>query len=309
MGRPAENWPGSYPEHNWEADLAEAEEELARYRRPQSGGKLVFDFVFGLVCPGLLLVADPGIFTSELGTSAVFAPYLAQPTHVLAGILGVALALWLVTGARHPVLGLVLVGLFVVGLIVSLVLAFGLLRFAVVHALFVSGVLALTPWLTAFVFLRNTLRAIRAGAQVSGVLTALSLLVVAAAALLIFGAIGKRRAERARTVEAMFLSDDADDHERAVSIILDTWLVDFDRIAHAYMAMGEDDPRRKRVADSYYALTGQPIENAVERLRGESATSTPLDAPPLPEETLPPDAAGPRDPNLPWHEPAPEPAP
>jgi hypothetical protein len=129
---------------------------------------------------------------------------------------------------------------------------------------------------------------------------------VAAGGLAVFGGIGKHRAERARYVEALFLSEDAEDHERAVTLILDTWLVSFDRIAHAYQAMAEDDPRRERVAESYYALTNEPIEDAVRRLRGEETEAfTPVEGPP-PEEPLPPEAGGPQDPNLPWREPPPE---
>jgi hypothetical protein len=281
-----------YTELDFPAEPSEAiEAELAYYRQRPSPGWIVFDLCFGLLAPAVLLLADPAVFTHEVAPRAAFPPHLALPTHVLTGLLGLALLVWLGSGAWRPLLGLVLAGPLGLGVLISLVLAAKLTHFGLVHSELLSGLLALTLWLTLLVFVRQTARAVRAGAQASVVLTLLSLLVGAAAPLTGFVLVAKERAEHARFLEALFLSDDEKDHERAVDLILQSPWVDLDRIADAYHVLPKDDARRERIARSYLSLTGEPMEDALRRLGYLPPPPPAPDAwPPEEEEEEPADA-------------------
>ncbi len=282
-----ESYPGAYPPHDAREDIAAIEDELARARRSVSGGQLAFDFFFGLVTPGLLLLFDPAVFTHDVAPQAAFGPHLALPAHVLAGVVGVALGAWLLSGARRPVLGILFAGPFAVGAIFSLLLAARLIGFGIGHADLLSGLLAITLWITVFVFIRQTARAVRAGADASAGLAGLSLVVGTVVVLCVFSAVARHRAERAEFLEALFLSDDEQDHERAYDLILESPIVDFDRLAGAYHILPDGDPRRPRIARSFFALTGEPIEFALRRL-GRIP-----DEPPPEEQKPRPDAKAP----------------
>ncbi|NQT52195.1 hypothetical protein HQ576_09105 [bacterium] len=252
-------------------DIAAIEEQLARYRRHATPGQLAFDFAFGLVAPALLLLTDPALFTHHVAARSAFPPYAAVPGGVLAAVLGLAMLVWLATGARRQGLGIVVLGPLAVGVLASLLVAGKLLVFGIVHATLLSGLLALTPWLTLFSFVRQTLRAFRAGAGASPLLAIASLVLGPAVIVALLVGVCRSRAERAGYMEQLFLAEDAGDHRHAIDLILDSPIVDTDLFVDTYTTLPKGDRRRARIASGHFALTGEPMLEALRRL-GHLAT-------------------------------------
>ena len=277
-------------------DVHELEHELARSRRGMSDGQVMFDLLFGAVAPPLVLWSDPGLFTAIRGVidapAAALPPYWAIVAYV-AGV-GVAclLLLWVLTGARRPVLGLLCVGPFALGALLSLALGYKLLWPALGFGAHLKGVLALTPWLTAFVLARHALRAVRAAAELSAAAAAVSLIVGTGVLLGVFSFAVKVRHRRARLLTDQLLSRSVEDHTYALSQMRDTGAFDPVEIAGEYTHLGKKDPRRERVALAYEILTGgESIALALRRLGVEQEEPKP--PVPAPSTAVAPSTAAP----------------
>ena len=231
-----------------------------------TGGQVVFDILFGLASPIALMLADPALFSASVARTAALPPYLATPVRIATAALVLCLLVWGLSGMRRPGLGMLFGGFFAFGALFEFAIGLVLLGFAITHADLLSGWLALTPWFSAFVFARHSVRAARAGAMRSlpgTILFALVGLVVPTVAL---GMVGARRHARARAIEGLLLSGDRADYELANSMLTSPSDLDFDRIAEFYAQMKEDDPRRPRLAEVHLRFTGVPIEEALNRL-------------------------------------------
>jgi len=231
-----------------------------------TGGQVVFDILFGLASPIVLMLADPALFSASVARTAALPPYLATPVRAATGALVACLLLWGLSGMRRPGLGILLGGFFAFGAFFEFAIGLVLLGFAITHADLLSGWLALTPWLSAFVFARHSVRAARVGAQRSLPGTILFALVGLLVPAVVLGVVGARRHARARVIEALLLSGDRADYELATSMLASPSDLDFDRIAEFYAQMKEDDPRRPRLAEVHLRFTGVPIEEALNRL-------------------------------------------
>lgn len=262
-------------------DIVDAEYGSGHAIGGPTGGQVAFDLLFGILAPVLLIAIDPALFVADVADRAVFPPYWATPTHIVQGGLVAALFVWGITGMRRPLLGMLLAGPFAAGALFSLVAGGALLWFGLAHSDLLSGWLAFTPWLTAFVFSRHCVLACRAGAHRSVPLTILLLGVTFAGILLAFGSVAAARQRQARLLESLLLSESPADVEHACARIVRPDQVDLDRVALSYAAMKEDDSRRKRLQGAYLRLAGAPIESALDRLLPRQAV------PPPP----PPDAA------------------
>jgi hypothetical protein len=278
MGAPAPQVPGQ--------NVYEVEEELAHYGRGIPGGQVVFALLFGIAAPVALLWIGPGLFTPAFGEAAALPAYWARVCYVVAGALSVALLVWLLTGARHRALGLLVAGPFAVGFLLSLALGFKGLWMAMGAIESIGGVLAFTPWLTAFVFAREGVRALRAGADLSPTATGVSLVVGTAALLgIVAFAVGVRR-RQARLLTDQLLSKRADERRDALSRMLETGLYDPDEIAVEYTRLAKGHRLRPHVAEAYEALTdGEPITFALRRMGAEVEEPKPPEGPDLPRPT------------------------
>ena len=263
--------PDSYPSQR---DIADLEAGLGVLGTTLTPGQFLFALLFGIVTPALLLVLDAGVFKGSASLRPALPPYWATTTYVAAGGLGAALAVWLLSAARHPLLGILLAGPFAAAVLLVLALAARLLPLGVTHIEYLSGMLALTLWLTLFVFVRETARAVQAACRTSVGLAVVSLVLGMAVVLGSFLAVIGSIAHRAHALEDLLFSQDAGEHREAVSqIILDAAAVDFDRVVDRYHALGEHDPRRPRIAAAYYDLRGEPMLFALERLGHMSRTA------------------------------------
>jgi hypothetical protein len=272
-------------------DVYEIEHELAQYRRGQSPGHAIFDLLFGIAAPLATLWADPGLFGALFlyDEPAALGPYWSLPAWGAAIVAAAALALWVLTGARRPLLGLLCVGPFAAGFLLAAGLSLELALVAPNLLPALTGFLGLTPWLTAYVLGRHAVRALRAGAEASVVAAALSLLVVTGVLLGAFGLTVKAQERQARLLTEQLLSRDAVEHSYALDAMMRTRAFDPEWIAEAYGRLPAADLRRERVAVAYEQLTGgDTIASALRRMGLADQAPPP---PPIPSTATPPSSA------------------
>jgi len=242
-------------------------DDAAGYRgEGPTGGQVAFDLLFGLLAPLALLLADPAVFSTTVARRAALPPYWATPAHVFAGALLLALLAWGLSGMRSPRLGMLLAGPFALGALAFLGLGGALLPFAFTHVESLSGLVAFTPWLTAYVFGRHCVLAVRAGAERSAGATVLALIATSAAVVAALGIVASRADRRARGLEQGLMSGDLVEFNAALSEIRSPADLDLDRVAESCRLLPESDPRRERIAAAYLKLSGYPIEDALNRL-------------------------------------------
>lgn len=258
MGAPAPQPPGPH--------VADLERELARHARGVSAGEVVFDLLFGVLAPFGVVWGDPALFTSEFGQQAAFPAYYAPLAQVVTICLAASLALWLVTGARRSWLGVLVAGPFAIGALLSVVVGVKLVWAALGFGLHFKGLMGLAPWLMAFVLARQGLRAIRAAADVSAALAAVSLVVGAVVLLGTLGIASKTLQRRARLLEDQLFSKSIEDHRFALAQMLGKKMVDVDAIVVRYADLRRRDSRRARIAAAYLSLTGESIDIGFQRL-------------------------------------------
>lgn len=157
-----------FEEGNSEAFLIESEEIPTlikptfwqRQFLPQTTAKQTrFDWVFGVILPIICFAFDPIVFRDGdalgmwLGKFQVFAYVLS-----IASIM--SMAAWLLWRERLGWAIPFLAGLFAAGSVVSLIVGIALLPLSLLGLIILIGVLGFTPFFTAFVYLRNSYRAL-----------------------------------------------------------------------------------------------------------------------------------------------------
>jgi hypothetical protein len=127
----------------------------------------IFDVVMGIIAPILCLYFDPLIFKNIIFSvscgdgNATLGQPLAIFAYTLIGLGMLALAIWLIAGTRLGGSAAFFAGIFFAGAESALALGVALLPLSVPALLFIIGILGFIPFLTAFVYLRNGVRAWR----------------------------------------------------------------------------------------------------------------------------------------------------
>lgn len=221
-----------------------------------------FDITVGMVLPVLCLVFDPFVFRNSF-----FGPPLAGRFQLFAyGFIAVqiiALAVWLAIGSRAGEWCGVLGGIMLAGALFSLVVGACLFPFSVFGLMLLIGVLGFTPFITAFIYMRNARRALRvAGAQMEGAGLFITLLFGATLAAGV-PAFADWRINNliARSMAEVLNGDEAQTEAAARRLRQVGWfdVVEFDQVVWAY-GRATDPARRERLAQAYYKMTGENIE-------------------------------------------------
>ena len=146
-------------------------------------GQKIFDALVGIALPLVCLTLDPVVFRSVgmgeplLGGYRLFA-------YAVIGLEITLLALWLALGERVGEWGGMLGGAMLAGALFSLVVGILLLPYSVLGLIILIGAFGFSPFLTAFVYLRNGRRALQAAAvRLGGTRRTLALAFGAALAL------------------------------------------------------------------------------------------------------------------------------
>ena len=229
-----------------------------QFRGEATLAQIIFDITIGMVLPVLCLVFDPIVFRASS-----FGPPLAARFQLFAySVIAVeiaALGVWLVLGKRAEEWCGVLGGMMLAGALFSAVVGLLLLPFSIVGLLFFVGIFGFTPFLTAFIYLRNARRALTfAGAQMPRAALFFTLLLGATLSLGVptfaHWRIGKIVE---RSLVEVLDGDDARADAAARKLRHVGWLAsnETDQLVWAY-GRETDAARKARLARSYREITG-----------------------------------------------------
>lgn len=228
-----------------------------QFRASPTPGQFIFDIVFGILMPVLCFYFDPGIIRGQLLTP------LRSVSIFVYGFSGLAigvLTLWLVLGDRGPSWSAGFSGVLLAGAVLSFSIGIVILPMTLIGILIVIGLLGFVPFVTGFVYLRNSLRAIKCARTPAG---RPRVAVIALSAILATGLVGFAQREIHNTVEksmATILSGDAGSVNAAVQRMKHLhWIIDADRLVRAY-ERETDAARKERLGNAYKEITGDEIE-------------------------------------------------
>lgn len=220
-----------------------------------------FDVAFGIVLPIACLIADPGILRSlplSLLGPPLLAPFAAAAYVVILPAF-VVLAVWL----AWPRAALLLAGPLFAGGAVAFAIGVALLPISLPACVVLIGLLGLVPFVTAFVYVRNGLRALRtaraAGASRSLVLVSLLFLVCFGAA---YGAQWHVDGRVAALVEAATAGDDRRTDAAVEALRPFRWIADAAPALAAVRAAPKD--RAERLERAWLDATGHTLREVVD---------------------------------------------
>lgn len=229
-----------------------------QFRDEATRAQVNFDIAVGIVLPVLCLAFDPLVFRGGI----IGRPLLGEYQLFAYGFIGVeivALAVWLSVASRAKEWCGVLGGIMLVGVLFSAVIGTLLLPFTLLGLMFVIGVLGFAPFLTAFIYLRNARRAIKAaGTQTTRVGIFVTLLFGATLAL---GAPAFAHWRINKLVERSLVEvlggDDAQARDAARRLRYVRWFAsgEIDQVVWAYDRT-TDSQQRERLARAYREITG-----------------------------------------------------
>ena len=224
-----------------------------------TGGQVAFDVAVGILLPLLCLALDPIVFRSV----GLLDPY-AGPAYGTIGLAFLTLAIWLIFRRA----AFVMAGALAASAGFALLIGIVLLPYSVFGMLAFVGVLGFAPFLTAFVYWRNGVRAFaRARSGGTGPRELGGILAAAAAFVVLLGlpwatqVVASR--EVTRVTDAALASGDFATSVAALERI--RWLVDADALVRRYQRESVPE-RRRRLAGLYLSFTGRPIEDRIRQL-------------------------------------------
>ena len=234
-----------------------------QFRGEPTVDQSLFDVIFGLFAPIGCLIFDPVVFRGTIIGTPLLADWLTGGWCAI-GLGVVTLAVWLYVGKPAPMLA----GLLFAGALFALGLGVAMLPLSVIGLVMLIGIFGFTPFVTAFVFWRNFLRALRSDAMKSRGARSVVLFVAGLAIGLLLppAANGFVTSRVARGTE-LILSGDAEKLAEGVALLRPVrFAADFDALVWAYDRAGDDKDLRRRIADAYFELTGGKIEDRLQRL-------------------------------------------
>jgi hypothetical protein len=234
-----------------------------QFRGEATLAQVIFDITIGMVLPILCLMFDPLVFRSGISGRPLAGRFQLFAYGFIA-IEIIALAVWLCVGSRAGEWRGVLAGIMLAGAIFSVGIGICLLPFSLIGLVVLIGALGFTPFLTAFIYLRNARRALRAAsAQMTRAGLSVTLLF---GATLAFGVPAFTHWRISRLVEhslAQVLgADDAQAEAAARRLRHVGWLAsaELDQMVLAY-GRATDPQRKERLARAYREITGDDIRN------------------------------------------------
>ncbi len=225
--------------------------------------QLIFDVVFGVVAPFLCFVFDPIVFNNGFGGTP-FSPDLARfklLVYLFSGLAIITLSLWLILRGRSGRLNAIIAGVLLSGSFFSLLIGILILPLSILgFILLLIGIFGFTPFLVAFVYLRNGVRALNTAKPLLDQPQLAASLMLGAVLVIAPSVIAHRQVSRIGTQSMNdLLTGDAHAAESATERLrYFAWTVDLDQVVWRYS--GETDQTRKAtLAKAYREITGNDI--------------------------------------------------
>jgi len=233
-----------------------------QFRSPATTKQRVFDICFGIVAPVLCVAFDPAVFTqSGIGGAGML--YAWRVFGYAEIIIGVALLAYCLLAQRSSRF---LAGALFASALFAFVVGLVLLPMSLMGMFILIGVFGLTPFLTAFVFLRNGCRCWRDSTAHRPATRGVVLAVLAG--VLVCGiplALQMSLAALAKRAVAQLQSDSDREFAQAIGLLKRINVgVDQDEIVALYQHA--DAKHRERLSSAYKEITGRSIEDRIAEL-------------------------------------------
>ena len=229
----------------------------AQSTRPQK----IFDWILGVILPVICFAFDPLIFKSK-GLALPFFGAYKPFAYLLSFVSVMAMAAWLIWGAKLKWLNGFLAGLFFAGAIVSLCVGLVLFPFSLIGIFLLIGFLGFTPLFSAFIYWRNGVRAIR----VSKPFIEKSVLIYSVAYGALFSAVVPMvvSLEIKNSLENIKKGDAPAVDAEFLKLKMFAPLVSTERIILTYRETSGGE-KKLAIAGLYKEMTGDDIENEIQR--------------------------------------------
>jgi len=230
--------------------------------------QIIFDIAFGAVGPVLCFVFDPIVFRRGIGAAPLFPDYQIF-TYLFSAVQIAVLFSWLIFRPRNELTGSIIGGALTSGALFCLTTACILAPFSLLGLMFGIGIFGFTPFVTAFVYLRNAFRAagFRATRPKAATLSMLAISVLLAVVLPLLLSLEIRSVITTAVNEVVHGNPRQADFAAHRLIPLRFFAEsEMNEIVNAYLA--EQDPeRRERLKVLYHQITGEDIEVQAHLLR------------------------------------------
>ena len=222
-----------------------------------------FDSTFAIVLPILFLVLDPVVFKSPRLLGPAYLEHHQLLAYLFCSLeIGLFLT-WRTFRLRLRRFSMAFAGAFFAGAIFSIVIGLMILPLSLLGLMIVLGVLGFTPFVTAFVFLRNGVRAARININGAALLSRLS--AAALSGVFAFGLPLIAQAKMERDVSAMIetlISGSAPEAEAAAQRLQSYHFVARQHCDEIVTAYGKETNTAKRalLERTYKAITGEDLK-------------------------------------------------
>jgi hypothetical protein len=233
---------------------------------PPTRRQTTFDVIFGILLPIICLYFDPGILRRY---PPVFWPIdVAVFVYCFSAFAILALSVWLTLRPQSESLAGFHAGILLSAAICSFVIGVAIFPLTIVGIFLLVGFLGFVPFVTAFVYLRNGIRAVN-HAKKSVVKSALIWPAVISGILVVgLPALAEWRVSRiaSQSMNEILYDDSAPVEAATERFKYFRWLADDDKIMGEYER--ESSPEHKqRLAKAYKEITGQDLEDEIRRRR------------------------------------------
>ena len=224
----------------------------------------VFDILFGVVAPILCFVFDPIVFKGSYGLG-VFDEGLSRYAllvYIFSALSIVTLSLWLILGGRSSSLNAMIGGVLLAGSACSLVIGIVILPLSLLGLFFFFiGIFGFIPFVTAFVYLRNGIRAVRTATHFARQPELTAMILLGAVLAITPSVLVQWQINRTvtRSMNDLFTGDAHAAYAATQKLRYFSWTSDFDRVVHAY-AREKDPTRKDTLAKAYREITGRDIQ-------------------------------------------------
>lgn len=232
-----------------------------------------WDVVLGIILPVLCFIFDPIVFKGNIHDGGTpFIPISLTQfklfVYFFSALAILTFALWLWLGSKVGLLSGILAGIMLAGAAGSFLIGVLILPLSLIGLMFLIGALGFIPFFTAFVYLRNGIRALNA-AKLKFVQPKLAGAVVLGVALVVgVPALSHWQVNKmvAQSMADILRSDGGSTEAAVRRLQYVGWAADLDQIVWAY-AQEQEPSRKQNLAGAYREITGSEIENRLAIMR------------------------------------------
>jgi hypothetical protein len=226
--------------------------------------QLIFDVVVGAIAPILCYIFDPIVFNDSFGGPPAIPVFvrLKLLVYLFSGLAIITLVLWLILRGRRSRLNATIAGILFSGAFFSLLIGVLIFPLSLLGLMVLIGVFGFTPFLVAFVYLRNGVRALNAAKPLLDKPQMASLLLLGAVLVIGPPVIAHWQVSRIVTQSMNdLLTGDAHAAESATARLRKfSWAADLDQVVWKY-SRETDQTRKDILGKAYREITGHDIRS------------------------------------------------